>query len=216
VRCDRYREAASARLDGEPVGMSAANLDAHLQRCPDCARWLADATAITRQLRLSSVDVPDLAPAIMSGAVLPTRRVLRWRRALRLVLGVVAAAQLAIAVPALLGDGLGMAMSEHIAHESAAFDVAVGVAFLAAAYAPRRAAGLVPLLGTFVLVLAVLSVHDIVGGEVTAVRELTHVATVAGLALLILLDRAERALPPRRARPVPAADGERRRLRGVA
>lgn len=215
MRCDRYREAASARLDGEPVGMSETNLDDHLQRCPDCARWSAQATALTRQLRLAPVDVPDLVPAIMSGAVLPTRQVLRRRLVLRVVLGVVAAAQLAIAVPALLDDGLGLAVSAHIAHESAAFDVAVGVAFLAAAFVPRRAAGLVPLLATFVLVLAVLSVHDIAAGEVPAVHELIHVATVAGLALLILLDRAERALPPRRARPVPAADGERR-LRGVA
>jgi predicted anti-sigma-YlaC factor YlaD len=216
VRCDRIREAASARLDGEPVGMSSTSLDQHLESCPDCARWLSDATRLTRQVRLRAAEVPDLADAIMSDVVLPTRRVLRWRRWLRIALGVVAAAQLAIAVPALAGIGVGMAMSEHIAHESAAWDVAVGVAFLAAAFAPRRAAGLVPLLGTFVLVLAVLSVHDIVDHEVTTTRELTHVATLVGLVLLVLLDRAERALPPRRARPVPSSEAGQRKLRGVA
>ncbi|HEY2298924.1 MAG TPA: zf-HC2 domain-containing protein [Jatrophihabitantaceae bacterium] len=216
MRCDRYREAASARLDGEPVGVPTASLDQHHDSCPDCARWLAEATRLTRQARLSAVDVPDLTDTIMSDVVLPTRRVLRRRLALRVTLGLVALAQLTIAVPALAGVGVGMAMSEHIAHESAAWDVAVGIAFLAAAVAPRRASGLVPLLGTFVLVLAVLSIHDIIDREVTAVRELTHLAVVLGLALLVLLDRAERALPPRRARPLPSSEDERGRLRGVA
>jgi predicted anti-sigma-YlaC factor YlaD len=89
------------------------------------------------------------------------------------------------------------------------------VAFLAAALVPRRAAGLVPMLGTFVVVLAVLSVHDILGREVSADRELTHLATLAGLVLLVVLDRAERALPPRRSRSVSEPRSERR-LRGAA
>ncbi len=106
-----------------------------------------------------------------------------------------------------------MPMSPHVAHESAAWDIAVGVAFLAAAFAPRRAAGLVPLLATFMLVLSVLSVHDLIDGEVTTSRELTHLATVLGLVLLVLLDRAQRALPPQRARPVTDTAAERK-LRG--
>ena len=195
--------------------MPSATLDQHLASCPDCARWLADATRLTRQVRLSTVDVPDLSASILADVVLPTRRVLRRRLVLRAALGLVAVAQLAIAIPSLAGIGVGMPMSTHIAHESAAWDIAVGVAFLAAALAPRRAAGLVPLLGTFVLVLAVLSVHDLIDGEVTTARELTHLATVFGLALLVLLDRTERALPPRRARPVAESPADPK-LRGVA
>jgi predicted anti-sigma-YlaC factor YlaD len=215
VRCDRFREAASARLDGEPVGVPAASLDQHSVSCPDCARWLAHATRLTRQVRLSAVDVPDLSARILADVVLPTRRVLRRRLVLRAALALVAVAQLAIAIPSLAGIGVGMAMSTHVAHESAAFDIAVGVAFLAAAFAPRRAAGLVPLLATFVIVLAVLSVHDLIDGEVTTARELTHLATVFGLALLVLLDRTERALPPRRARALDETPADPK-LRGVA
>ena len=215
MRCDRFREAASARLDDEPVGTAEANLDHHAAICPDCARWLAEATRLTRQVRLSAVGVPDLSAAILADVVLPTRRVLRRRLWLRAVLGLVAVVQLAIGIPSLAGIGVGMAMSTHIAHESAAWDIAVGVAFLAAAFAPRRAAGLVPLLGTFVVVLAVLSAHDLIDGEVTTARELTHLATVLGLVLLVLLDRTERALPPRRARPVSETPSTRR-LRGAA
>jgi predicted anti-sigma-YlaC factor YlaD len=214
VRCDRFREAASARLDGEPIGMSLSSLDHHLATCPDCARWVEDATRLTRQARLSTLDVPDLADAITADVVLPTRRVLRRRFLLRLALVTVGLVQLAIAIPAISGTGVGMAMSEHAAHEGAAWSVAIGVAFLAAALAPRRAAGLVPLLGTFIVVLAALSVHDVAAGTVPADRLLTHIAAVVGLLLLLAIDRAERALPPRRYE-VESAKPERK-LRGVA
>ncbi len=195
--------------------MPSTSLDNHLATCPDCARWVAEATRLTRQARLSAVDVPDLSAQILADVVLPTRRVLRWRLWLRSALALVAVAQLAIAVPSLAGIGVGMPMSTHIAHESAAWDIAVGVALLATALVPRRASGLVPLLSTFIAVLAVLSVHDLIDHEVTIARELTHVATLLGLVLLVLLDRAERALPPQRARTITETSTERK-LRGVA
>jgi predicted anti-sigma-YlaC factor YlaD len=214
VRCDRFREAASARLDGEPIGMSATSLNDHLATCADCARWEREATRLTRQARLTPLDVPDLAEAITADVVLPTRRVLRRRMLLRLALLAVGVAQLAIAVPALRGTGVGMTMSEHAAHESAAWSIAIGVAFLAAVLAPRRAAGLVPLLGTFIVVLAALSVHDFAAGTVGVDRLLTHIAAVIGLVLLIAIDRAERALPPHRFSAAQQEPG--RKLRGVA
>ena len=213
MRCDRFREAASARLDGEPIGVSATSLEHHLATCPDCARWDAEATRLTRQARLSTVDVPDLADAITADVVLPTRRVLRRRFLLRAALVLVGIVQLAIAVPAVSGTGLGMAMSEHAAHEGAAWNIAIGVAFLAAALVPRRAAGLVPLLGTFIVVLIALSVHDIAAGTVPVDRLLTHLAAVLGLLLLIAIDRAERALPPWR---FTASSSDRSSLRDVA
>lgn len=214
VRCDRFREAASARLDGEPIGMSATGLDHHLATCPDCAGWLEAATRLTRQARLSALAVPDLAESITADVVLPTRRVLRRRLLLRIALVVVGVAQLLITVPALSGRGLGMAMSEHAAHEGAAWGIAIGAALLAAALAPRRAAGLVPLLATFIVVLIVLSVHDVAAHAVPADRLLTHVTAVLGLLLLIAVDRTERALPPRRYTVDERAPG--RNLRGVA
>jgi predicted anti-sigma-YlaC factor YlaD len=198
VRCDRFREAASARLDGEPIGMSASVLDHHLATCTDCARWAETATRLTRQARLSSADVPDLSASITANVVLPVRRVMRRRLALRLGLLLVGLVQLAIAVPAISGDSIGMSMSMHAAHEGAAWNLAIGVAFLASALTPRRAAGLIPLLVTFIVVLGALSVRDVAAGAVTAGRLSTHLAALIGLLLLIGLDRAERALPPGR------------------
>ena len=214
MRCDRFREAASARLDGEPIGMSATSLDHHLTSCPDCARWEGEAVRLTRQARLSTVAVPDLAEAITARVVLPTRRVLRRRMLLRLALVVTGLVQLGIAVPGISGAGVGMAMSEHAAHEGAAWNIAIGVAFLAAALTPRRAAGLVPLLGTFIVVLIALSVHDVAAGTVPLDRLLTHVAAVVGLLLLIATDRAERALPRRRL--TVSHEDRHHSLRGVA
>ena len=54
MRCDRFREAASARLDGEPIGMSSSALDHHLATCANCAAWAAEATRLTRLARLGA------------------------------------------------------------------------------------------------------------------------------------------------------------------
>lgn len=223
MRCDRFREAASARLDGEPIGMSASALDAHLSSCPDCAGWLADAARLTRQARLSAADVPDLSESITAGVVLPVRRVMRRRLLLRTALVLVGLVQLGIALPALSGQSLGMAMSTHAAHEGAAWNIAIAVAFLASAFTPRRAAGLVPLLATFIVVLGALSIRDVAAGAVSIARVSTHLAALAGLLLLVLLDRAERALPPGRFAAARQSDDDRteggksgKHLRGVA
>jgi predicted anti-sigma-YlaC factor YlaD len=216
VRCDRFREAVSARLDGEPLGMSAAALEHHLASCPDCARWADAATRATRLARLDVRPVPDLSEQIAAQVTLPARRVLRRRRVLRLGLLLAGVAQLLIGLPALTGDSIGMAMSAHGAHEAAAWNLALAVAFVAAASLPRRAAGLVPLLGTFLVVLGALSIRDLAAGAVSAGRLATHLAALAGLLLLVALDRAERALPPRRFGADGSSDDAAGNLRTVA
>jgi predicted anti-sigma-YlaC factor YlaD len=205
----------SARLDGEPLGLSQSSLEAHLASCSDCAGWAEAAARATRMARLDVRPVPDLSDRITAQVALPARRVLRRRHLLRLALLLAGLVQLVIGIPALTGDSLGMAMSAHGAHEAAAWNLAIAAAFVAAASVPRRAAGLIPLLGTFLVVLAVLSVRDYAGGYVSAGRLATHAAALIGLGLLIALDRAERALPPGRFATA-AADSHDHHLRGVA
>jgi predicted anti-sigma-YlaC factor YlaD len=194
VRCERFREAVSARLDDEPIGMSVATLDDHLSSCPDCARWAEAATQATRLARVDVRSVPDLSAHIPTNT--SAHKVLRRRRWLRIGLLLAGLAQLVIGLPAITGDSLGMTMSMHAAHEAAAWNLAIAVAFVAVAIVPRRAAGLIPLLATFLVVLSALSVRDIVHGAVTADRLATHVAVLLGLVLVVVLDRAERAFPP--------------------
>lgn len=222
--CARMRVAASARADGEPLELSAAALDAHLLSCPGCAGWAAEAARITRALRVSTAAVPDLSERILADVRLPARRARRPVTILRVLLLVAAAAQLALALPDIFGTSVGMHMAAHAAHESAAWNAAIGVAFLVTAVRPRLCGGLVPVLAVFVALLAAMSVYDVSTGAVDAARLFTHTACVLGLGLVVTLARVTAQ------RPDPIASGRGRgaapvdvseqsvppRLRGVA
>jgi predicted anti-sigma-YlaC factor YlaD len=197
VTCERYREAASARLDGEPMQLPASALDHHLSTCPDCAGWLEAATRLGRAYRVSGHTPPDLTGRILDQVVLPGARITRYRRWLRTALATVGVLQWALALPALFGDSVGMQMSVHAAHESAAWNLALGASFLAVAVKPVRAVGTLPILATFVLVLSVLSVPDIADGTVGGQRLASHLGVVLGLVLVTLMSRSQRLLPPR-------------------
>jgi predicted anti-sigma-YlaC factor YlaD len=228
MSCDPYREAASARLDGEVSGMPSVVLDDHLARCQECSAWLDTATRAGRLLRVSGTTPPDLSESILHDAGLPAARLLRRRRLLQLGLVVLAALQWALAVPGAWGENIGMGaatqmgmqMGAHQAHESAAWNVAVGAALLAVALRPARAAGTVPILLAFVAVLSVLSVPDLLAGAVTAARLSSHAGVVLGLVLVAVLARADRVPSP--GRPAAGTDGHNlsrslpRRHRGAA
>lgn len=216
MTCEKIREAASARLDGEAIGMSPAVLDAHLRDCPSCAAWVAEATKVTRAARLSVVQVPDLTAAVLDRVTLPSRG--RWTAlTVRIALAVVGVSQFALAVPAVFGDGIGMAMSMHSAHESAAWNAAVGAGLLAVAFRPRRAAGLVPLLAALVGLLALFSVADVVSAQVAEGRVLTHAGCLIGFALVVALTRLQGGdVPAPAAGHEPARPAEADHLRGVA
>jgi predicted anti-sigma-YlaC factor YlaD len=196
VRCDRFREAASARLDGEPIGMAASALDHHLATCVDCAGWIAAAVRLTRTVRVGPAEAPELTDAILANATLPARRVLRRRTWLRIALAVTGVVQLGIAAPSMFGTSIAMAMSTHAAHEAAAWNAAMGIALLATALRPRRASGVLTVLATFVVVLGVLSIRDLASGAVELTRLATHLGAVVGVVLVGALARLERSLPP--------------------
>src|ERR1700722_18619939 len=67
MECSAYREAISARIDGEDGGLEVEAVDAHLSSCPACRTWAETATTVTRAARLGLADpVPDLANQIMA------------------------------------------------------------------------------------------------------------------------------------------------------
>jgi predicted anti-sigma-YlaC factor YlaD len=177
VSCSSFREAISARLDGQPVGD---DLDAHLAGCADCRAWEAHAIALTRTMRLAVAEpVPDL-----TGPILARVQAASNGRVIQLVLGFVALAQALAAVPALLGNEIGATV--HVAHEQAAWGLALAAAFAIAAWRPARADALIPVLGVFVLCLAVMTGIDVGAGRVSLVAEAPHTMSVFGLALLWL------------------------------
>jgi predicted anti-sigma-YlaC factor YlaD len=202
MTCDACREAVSAALDGESDAAEAARVDAHLAGCAACRAWQHDAAAVTRRARTGVADAgPDLVARVVGAA--PGPRVRRWGAAARVGLGVVGAVQAVVGATSLVGAaahhdagpmvdpamvlGAGMA---HATHETAAWNLALGVAFLAGALWTRHLAGLLPVLGAFIAVLAVLSGIDLVAGRVEPARVVSHGVLVVGFLLGLAVVRA--------------------------
>lgn len=196
MRCDICREAISARLDGEEHPGESSEIDAHLETCAGCRRFADQAAHVTRLARTRIADPgPDLVAGVLAAA--PTAR---WRRrtaVLRVALGVIGLGQLAVAVAGIVAVGtatghgtivVGGASAAHFAHESAAWNLALAVGFLYVALRPPRVTGLVPVIGSFVGMLAALSALDVVvGGRVDPARLVSHLLVLAGLILLLAL-----------------------------
>jgi predicted anti-sigma-YlaC factor YlaD len=203
MQCTTYREAISARLDGEPLGMPEHDLEAHLVGCPDCAAWADAAAVVTRRARLAPAPrVPDLTEAVL--AALP-RELPRAARArvigdfLRLALLALGVAQAALFWPTMATGGGAMAAPMHMTHETGAWNLAVAAAFLAVAAAPRLAAGALPFLGTFAVLLTVVTATDLVAGRVPVERAVGHLMLLAGVVLVAVLawrGRRRRAAGP--------------------
>ena len=201
--CTQCREDLSARLDGEQSAAELGAIDAHLAICAACRRFADEAARVTRLARTAvATQEPDVVEAVL--AVAPRSRRPWLATALRVLLGLVGLAQVEIAFVGVLmaqssghgsqGITLGGASVTHFAHESAAWNLALGVGFVWIAWRSSRtsASGMVPTLATFVAVLAVLVVLDVVAGRVDPERFLLHGLVLLGLILLIVLDRLPR------------------------
>jgi predicted anti-sigma-YlaC factor YlaD len=195
MRCDQVREALSARLDGEESRDEAARTDTHLVTCAACRSWYDGAALVTRLARTSVATEP--APPIdvtVALAAAPGRGWARTGRGLRVLLGLLGFAQFVLGVTQIASLGLhagsgsadGMS-SDHLLHESAAWNVAIGAGYLWIALRRARPAGLLPILTAFVGVLMLLSITDLVTGEVIATTLLMHAFVVAGYVVLLLL-----------------------------
>jgi anti-sigma factor RsiW len=67
-RCDRARQWASLELDGELSELERSLLQAHLERCAECAPVVAEVRAIAARMREMPLEQPSLT------AVAPRRR----------------------------------------------------------------------------------------------------------------------------------------------
>jgi predicted anti-sigma-YlaC factor YlaD len=191
MHCPLFREAISARLDGEPLGMSARALDDHLVDCAACAAWADEAARATRRARLAAAPpVPDLTVAVLGAlprqlpGMAAAARTQLVGTALRLALLAVGVAQAAVAWPVLVSGAGAMSAPMHMAHETGAWNLAVAAAFLAVAAGPRLAAGALPFLGSFVALLAPVTLADLAAGRVQLDRAVAHLLLLAGTALV--------------------------------
>lgn len=197
MSCARYREALSARLDGEPPGLAPAELEAHLQACAGCREWHQAAAEVSRHTRITdATSVPDLTGPITARITAHPPRTRRVERA-RAGLAAVAVAQLVIAVPTLIG-------LTHVSHETAAFEIGLSLGLIIVALRPARATGLIPVVAAALLVLAPVAGRDIALGQADPAREAGHLLLVIALVLLLALRSWTR--PDRHGGPVRTVD----------
>jgi predicted anti-sigma-YlaC factor YlaD len=184
MQCDRFREAISARIDGEDADLPDGSLDAHLAACADCRAWQQRAHAVTRRARLGGLFLDhDLTAQVL--AAVPAANTGRRRRfTQRAGLAAIAAAQLAITVPLLL-LGHDHDAGPHAAHELGCFDLALAIAFTVGAIRPKLAAGLAWPCAIAAAGLAGTAVIDWIGGQTPGADEAQHLAAVAGALLLV-------------------------------
>jgi predicted anti-sigma-YlaC factor YlaD len=199
TNCDEVRVGLSARLDGEAqawaaqAGLAPRALDTHLSGCRDCRTWLRAAEQLTRAVRVQPVAVPDLTAPILAAAAAERAAALRAarrqavgrRQILRAALGVTAAVQVLLALPALLA-GVG---ELHTGREAASFDIALAVGFALAAWRPERARAFVPVAFVLAACLIVTSVFDVADGMTALAHEIGHAAALAQAGLLWALSR---------------------------
>ncbi len=190
MRCSTCREALSARLDGEDTGVSAGEIDDHLNSCADCAAWGNEAAALAPAVRHAPRDHVALSPALLASLTVPPdpdRRGLLSTYEWRVALAMIAVAQIIVSWPGVfLHDGHA---SVHFAHELTAWDMALAAGFLAAVLWPARAWGMLPMVGVLVAAMVAVSALDALSGNALLGREFVHLLEVAGLGCLWVLSR---------------------------
>jgi predicted anti-sigma-YlaC factor YlaD len=187
--CSSFRDAISARLDGECTGLPDEALDAHLAACAGCRAWAAAAGAL--DIAVARAPRPDvrLDPALLAALVGPpeAERGLFSTREWRILLGVLAAALFVVVWPgAFLTAGHA---SVHIAHQLTAWDMGLAAGFATAALFPARAWGMFPLACVLVACMVGASVLDALSGHTLLGTELVHAIEIAGLGCLWVVGR---------------------------
>ncbi len=141
---------------------------------------------LTRVERLGDPAVTDLTEFVLDRARREPHHPDRWTSALRLGLVGVAIIQLGLAVPGLI-FGTDEGAPIHIAHEVGAWDLALAIGFVFAAWRPLRAVGLLPFAAALSTGLVLTAIIDVTHGRAIALTETTHVLELVGTMLLYLL-----------------------------
>ncbi len=158
--CTACREELSAELDGEGDPARRPPCAPTSRACASCTEWREQAAVVTRLTRTAPAQAgPDLVAVVLPAAPRPGPTAARraggahgGRRRARSCSGCwrSSASTDTAAGTAMLG-GADMA---HMSHETAAWNLALGAAFVAGACWTRHLAGLLPVLGVFIVVLA--------------------------------------------------------------
>jgi predicted anti-sigma-YlaC factor YlaD len=198
VGCEEFREALSARLDGEDDPAERAPTDAHLAGCAACRQWFDAAAKVTRMARTSLV-THEVAVGDEVLAAAPGARRARLGRLVRVALGALGVAQFLLGAAQVGGFAAGRHLHtfgvgpDHLWHESAAWNVAIGAGFAWIAFSRGPGSGLIPTLTAFVAALSLLTASDVIAGRVHLDRALSHGLILVGYLLVLVLTRLQPA-----------------------
>jgi predicted anti-sigma-YlaC factor YlaD len=208
--CATWREALSARVDGESLGLDAALLDAHVAGCADCRAYDAGLSRLHRMVRVAPADtVPDRTAEILAAALKrPSWRphlvlLLRW------LLVLIAAAEMGMSSPEFLSRW-------HTGGELGTWGIATAIGFLSVAARPQRAGGMFPMLACAAVLTTYVSTRDVADGATFMSREWPHSLLLAGVAVLAMIWRItpESQPGPRRSSELDATGVARSGMRG--
>ncbi|HEV7526590.1 MAG TPA: hypothetical protein VGP92_16600 [Acidimicrobiia bacterium] len=176
-------------LDGEPataVDTPTEAARAHVRTCAACRAFIEEASALQSITSAGRADAPDLTAEVLETARAQRHRLDPLTSALRIGLVLVAVAQFVLAVPGLV-YGTDEGAPIHIAHEVGAWDLALAVGFVFAAWRPLRAVGLLPFAAALSAGLILTAILDIAHGRAVALTETTHLLELVGTTFLYLL-----------------------------
>lgn len=184
MSCDRFRDAISARADGEDAGLPDEEVDAHLVGCPACREFDSSARRMRRRLGVYPTDaVPDASRSIVQRTGYEDRR--QRAAAVRWLLATAAIAIIAMAVP----DFLTSDPHGHAVRHVGAFSLAYAAGLLMVAVRPARARTMLHVGIVLVAALAATTVYDVARGDVALFGESVHLVEVASVVLLWALSR---------------------------
>jgi predicted anti-sigma-YlaC factor YlaD len=187
IGCQSARGWQSAYRDGETF--NDARAADHIQACPGCTAWVEALDGLTGRLRVRSAASHDLVgPALAAWRSRAERGADQRARAGRAVLLSAGLAGLLLAVSRLVGfPPVSPRISAHAGRELAAFEAALAVGFILAAWRPRRHAdGLLVVALTVTAFTVAGASADLLVGRHQLGSEVAHLPLLAGTLGLVL------------------------------
>jgi Putative zinc-finger len=186
--CDRYREALSARLDGEDPGMPLEQIDAHVEGCVECHAWAVAAGGLSEHM------APRYEPAPPGwGTRRPARPSDPRRETAAIPHGVAGRprSDRRRAARHRMARRLPGRLARRGTHRQRAHVLGSRPRgwFPTRRLASSRAWGALPVIAVMVALLTWTSVADLVTGRAEPTREAVHALQVAGLGCVWALSR---------------------------
>lgn len=207
--CEQIQAAISARLDGEPTGIPEDVIDAHIAGCPECRAYQESIVMLDASLKRSQPSPAahgprkDLADVILADAE-PHLRRRAASRALglaltRTALCVLAALYVVWAVVLLIhaadipvaetaagaGAEAGRGAEVTFMVEAAAVRIALASGLLFGAWWPRLVAGMLPMMGTYFMFTAGITMRDLILGSASHEQWIHLLMLLLSLAVLL-------------------------------